>query len=60
MDSFVSDAKASVKENRLKKRLCALCEINSAEFCIRGLEKDCYCRQCAEEQFGDLELLEKL
>jgi hypothetical protein len=43
-----------------KKSLCIICEENEAEFCIRGLPKDCYCEECAEENFGDVQVLERI
>jgi hypothetical protein len=43
-----------------KNGLCIICEEKEAEFCIRGLPKDCYCKECAVESFGDIEVLERL
>ena len=57
MDSIVSEVSKDIKP---KKKLCILCEEKEAKFCIKGLPKDCYCKECAEQQFADLGLLEKL
>jgi hypothetical protein len=57
MDSIISDVKASLP---VKKKLCIVCETKEAKFCIKGINKTCYCKECALEQFGDLDLLEKL
>ncbi|MFH2020002.1 MAG: hypothetical protein ABIJ34_01185 [archaeon] len=40
--------------------LCIICEKNPAQFCVKGVEKYCYCKDCAEEQFGELGLLERI
>jgi hypothetical protein len=37
---------------------CVICSVN-AEYCIRGVPEDCYCRECAEEFFQSLEDLDK-
>jgi len=37
---------------------CIICG-NQAEFCIKG-SSECYCPECAEEQFGDLDMLIKI
>jgi len=34
-----------------KSPVCIICG-NKAEFCVRGVPKDSYCRECAEECFG--------
>ena len=39
---------------------CIICEENTSKFCIRGINKNCYCEECAMNQFGDLGLLEKI
>ena len=39
---------------------CIICEKKTAKFFIKGVSKYCYCRECAEEQFSDLDLLEKI
>jgi len=57
MDSIVSEVSKYI---RPKPKLCILCEENETKFCIKGLPKDCYCKVCAEQQFGDLGLLQKL
>jgi hypothetical protein len=58
MDSIIEKVAASV--SRQKKSICIICEENDAVYCIKGLPKDCYCRECAEDNFGDVSVLEKL
>ena len=38
---------------------CIICGAK-AEFCMRGLPKNTYCRKCAEAYFGLLEYLDQL
>jgi len=57
MDSLVSEVKQYIEQ---KVKICAICEDKEAKFCVKGLKKNCYCKDCALEQFGDLGLLEKL
>jgi len=38
---------------------CVICDAE-AEFFVKGIPNDRYCRECAEENFNDLELLEKV
>jgi len=56
MDSIVS----AVKKVFGKNRRCIVCEERMAEFCVKGVKNTCYCKECAQEQFGDLGLLEEL
>lgn len=42
-----------------KDSSCIVCGAK-AEFCMRGLPKNTYCRECAEAYFGLLEYLDKL
>ncbi len=37
---------------------CIICSAK-AEFCMRGLPKNTYCRECAEAYFGLLEYLDQ-
>jgi len=37
---------------------CTICG-EQAEFCIKG-SSECYCEDCAKENFSDLELLKKI
>lgn len=60
MDSIIDDVKSAAASKPAKKSLCIICEEKHAEFCIRGLPRDCYCRECAIEQFGDVDVLERL
>ena len=39
---------------------CIICEEKPAVFCIKGMSDTCYCKECAEAQFSDIELLEKI
>jgi hypothetical protein len=34
---------------------CIICD-DAAEFCVKG-SSECYCKVCAQDQFGDLNLL---
>ena len=38
---------------------CIICSAK-AEFCMRGLPNNTYCRECAEAYFGLLEYLDRL
>jgi hypothetical protein len=58
MDSLLDKVKSAIIATR--KRTCIVCEEKEAKFYIRGIEKNCYCEDCANVQFGDLEMLEKL
>ncbi|MEM4397173.1 MAG: hypothetical protein QW757_00950 [Candidatus Woesearchaeota archaeon] len=58
-DSILTSVKVSQKSNQ-KKTLCIICEEKEAEYCIKGIPKDCYCKECAEESFGSVDVLEKL
>jgi hypothetical protein len=42
-----------------KNSSCIVCGAK-AEFCMRGLPKNTYCRECAEAYFGLLEYLDQL
>jgi len=42
-----------------KHASCIACGAK-AEFCMRGLPKNTYCRECAEAYFGLLEYLDQL
>ncbi|MBN1385570.1 hypothetical protein JW968_01170 [Candidatus Woesearchaeota archaeon] len=39
---------------------CIICEEEEAVYCIKGMPNQCYCEECAKEQFSDLGILEKL
>ncbi|NTV23071.1 MAG: hypothetical protein HGA85_01690 [Nanoarchaeota archaeon] len=43
-----------------RKRMCCICETQQAAYAIKGIKKDCYCRQCANELFSDLDLLARI
>ena len=61
MDSIITDVKSAIKEKEFsKKKICIVCEENEAEYCIKGIKKNCYCSECAVEQFGEVDVLEKL
>ena len=38
---------------------CVVCDAEP-EFCVKGIPHDAYCRECAEEHFSDLGLLERI
>jgi hypothetical protein len=57
MDNIIEEV---LKELPKKKKLCIMCEEKEAQFSIKGIPKDCYCRQCAIESFGDVDVLEKI
>ncbi|MFH0875041.1 MAG: hypothetical protein V1859_03825 [archaeon] len=57
MDSIGEELK---RELDPKKKKCVVCEDNIAEYCIKGSTKDCYCTECATENFSSLDYLEKL
>lgn len=42
-----------------KNSSCIVCSAK-AEFCMRGLPKNTYCKECAEAYFGLLEYLDQL
>ena len=42
-----------------KSPVCIVCGAK-AEFCMRGIPKNTYCRGCAEAYFGLLDYLDKL
>jgi hypothetical protein len=42
-----------------KNPKCIVCGAK-AEFCMRGIPKNTYCKDCAESYFGLLEYLDKL
>jgi hypothetical protein len=42
-----------------KNPVCIVCGLK-AEFCMRGLPKNTYCRDCAEAYFELLDYLDKL
>ena len=39
---------------------CIICEEEEAEYCVKGMPNQCYCKECASEQFHDLASLQKL
>ncbi|MEM3374065.1 MAG: hypothetical protein QXE31_02475 [Candidatus Woesearchaeota archaeon] len=57
MEESIINLVKSVKE---KKPLCIICEEKEADYCIKGIPKDCYCYDCAIESFGSVDVLEKL
>jgi hypothetical protein len=58
MAEEVSSAEKSF--HKQSDKLCFICESNKAEFCIKDVPGDCYCKACAEEAFGDVDCLEKI
>lgn len=57
VEEVSSAAKSLHKQN---DKICFICEVNKAEFCIKGAPGDCYCKECAEDAFGDVDCLEKI
>lgn len=51
--------KADIPKTRTVNKTCFICEKEKAEYVIKGTD-DFYCKDCAEDAFGDLELLERL
>ena len=51
--------KAEASKTKKVSKTCFICEKSKAEYAIKGTE-DFYCKDCAEDAFGDLDLLEKL
>ncbi|MBN2052805.1 hypothetical protein JW756_04850 [Candidatus Woesearchaeota archaeon] len=53
------EEEAGIKPSPKKNPSCIVCG-TKAEFCMRGIPKNTYCRECAENYFGLLEYLDKL
>jgi len=55
--------KVKQAEKKLKKKLnskkCIICN-ETAEYCMRGIPNNVYCRECALEYFKFLNYLEKM
>jgi len=49
----------TIKPVPKKNPTCIVCGVD-AEFCMRGIPKNTYCRDCADNYFGLLEYLDKL
>jgi len=43
-----------------KIKTCILCEETQAKFCVKDMPHMCYCEDCAQEEFGSLDYLERL
>ncbi len=56
MDSIIDEFRKEIE----KGKICIVCEEKPALFCIRGSPKDCYCTECANENFGSIDYLERL
>lgn len=41
------------------QKKCIICAAE-AVLCVKGMTNDCYCQECAEENFADLSYLEKI
>ena len=62
MDEMTNNLIKEVKSAEKKSapiRLCFVCEENKAEYYIKGEPEDAYCKECAEDAFGDVECLVK-
>lgn len=62
MSSILREIKKEEKKAEVSKngKVCTLCEEAPAEFCVKGMSNLCYCRECAQEEFGSIDYLEKL
>jgi hypothetical protein len=63
MSSILGEIKKEEEEQKVsssKNRVCILCEEASAKFCVKDMPHICYCEECAQEEFGSLDYLEKL
>jgi hypothetical protein len=63
MSSILGELKKEEQEQKLsssKKKVCILCEESQAKFCVKDMPHICYCEDCAQEEFGSLDYLEKL
>ena len=58
MDDKESDKDIVIKK-KVKQRTCIVCS-DPAEFCVRGVPEDSYCKECASELFtlDDLDKIE--
>ena len=43
-----------------EEKVCFICDKKPAKFCIKGRLKDCYCEECAVDNFGSVDYLERL
>ena len=58
---IIEKVSSSVKDKKKAKgKICFICESNHAEFCIKDVPEDCYCKECAVEAFGDVDCLQRL
>ncbi|MFH1590178.1 MAG: hypothetical protein ABIB43_06440 [archaeon] len=49
-----------LKDSKIsKKQSCIACK-KPAEYCMRGIPENCYCKECAQDYFKLLSYLEKL
>jgi hypothetical protein len=57
------DDKEPADENTAKKKakqpVCIICS-DPAEFCVRGVPEDSYCKECASELFQTLDDLDRI
>ena len=56
----IDEVSKDIKMPKEKYKVCFICEAKRAEFFIKGNPEDAYCKECAEDSFGDLEYLERL
>ena len=50
---------SALTKSKTRQGKCVICSVQ-AEYCVRGVPEDCYCKECAEEFFQSLEDLDKL
>ncbi|MBN2421801.1 hypothetical protein JXB41_01125 [Candidatus Woesearchaeota archaeon] len=56
MDSIIDEFK---KEITPQQKKCMLCEEREAHYFVKGSPHNCYCKDCALEQFPALDYLEE-
>jgi hypothetical protein len=58
---IIEEVSLGIKDKKnAKAKICFICESNKAEFCIKDVPEDCYCKECAIDAFGDVDCLERL
>lgn len=60
MSSILGELKKEEKQPSNKGKICILCEEAPAKFCVKDMPHICYCEDCAQEEFGSLDYLERL
>ncbi|MAG38724.1 hypothetical protein CMO90_01420 [Candidatus Woesearchaeota archaeon] len=55
----VKKAENELKKGRVKEKICVVCG-KTAQYCMRGLPENKYCKECAKDYFKLLGYLDKL